>query len=186
MLLLFLVLTLAYSFSLKQVALLDVFVIATLFTLRILAGMVLIGQPPSDWLLMFSVFFFLSLALMKREVELNVLHQDDKAASHGRGYTTADRGFVTSFGTASGVASLVIFSLFVSATGASATNYASPALLWGAMAVLGYWLAHMWLLTTRGKMNDDPILYAARDRTSILLGVLTAALAVGAQILRLA
>jgi 4-hydroxybenzoate polyprenyltransferase len=181
----YLILTLAYSFSLKQVALLDVFVVATLFTLRVLAGMVLLRQPPSVWLLTFSVFFFLSLALMKREVELNVVQRQDKTVSHGRGYTTADRGFVTTFGIASGVASLVIFSLFVSAGGSSEANYAAPAALWGSMAVLGYWLAHMWLLTTRGEMNDDPILYAARDRTSLFLGLLTLAFALAAQVFRL-
>lgn len=177
----YLVLTLAYSLRLKQVALLDVFIIATLFTVRILAGAILVGQPLSDWLLIFSVFFFLSLALMKREVELNVLSRERASESHKRSYAGADRTFVTSFGIASGTASLVIFALFISLPGTSTTNYASPTLLWGAMAVLGYWLAHMWLLTTRGEMDDDPILYAARDRVSICLGVLTLAFAVAAQ-----
>lgn len=183
-LLVYLVLTLAYSFRLKQVALLDVFIVATLYTLRIVGGMVLLSQPPSDWLLTFSIFFFLSLALMKREVELNVVQRQNQVVSHRRGYTTADRGFITTIGIASGMASLVIFSLFVSAAAASMSNYGIPALLWGSMAVVGYWLAHMWLLTTRGEMNDDPILYAARDWTSIFLGALTLAFALAAQVLR--
>jgi 4-hydroxybenzoate polyprenyltransferase len=178
----YLVLTLAYSFRLKQIALVDVMVIAVLFTVRILTGMVLLGQRPSPWLLMFSIFFFFSLALMKREVELSPLAGSDEKAA-GRGYNAGDRTFVVSFGISSGVASLVVFSLFISTiTERSVSNYASPAVLWGAMAAIGYWLARMWLIAARGEMHDDPIFYAAKDKTSLALGALTIVLAACAQL----
>jgi 4-hydroxybenzoate polyprenyltransferase len=147
--------------------------------------MTLIGLPPSPWLLIFSIFFFLSLALMKREVELNAMAAAGSAVMHGRGYSPDDRMFVISFGISSGVASLVIFALFISAVSPAGSNYEAPPILWGVMAVVGYWLARMWLLTTRGEMNDDPILYAVRDRTSLIAGGLVAALALCAQIVPL-
>ncbi len=182
----YLVITLAYSFRLKKMAMVDVLVIAMLFTLRILAGMLLVSEKPSHWLLMFSIFFFLSLAFMKREVEFNVMRQAGRSTLSGRGYDLDDRLYVLCCGLSSGIASVVIFALFTTATVERAPpTYATPELLWGVMGVLGYWVLRMWMLTTRGLMNDDPILFAARDRTSILLGAACAALAVGAQVLRL-
>jgi len=182
----YLVITLAYSFRLKKLAMVDVLVIAVLFTLRILAGMLLVSEKPSHWLLMFSIFFFLSLAFMKREVEFNVMRQAGRSTLSGRGYDLDDRLYVLCCGLSSGIASVVIFALFTTATVERAPlTYATPELLWGVMGVLGYWVLRMWMLTTRGLMNDDPILFAARDRTSILLGAVCAMLAVGAQVLRL-
>jgi 4-hydroxybenzoate polyprenyltransferase len=182
----YLALTLTYSFRLKRLAIIDVLVISTLFTLRIVAGMALLNQPPSHWLLMFSIFFFTSLALMKREVEFELMDQAGRASLKGRGYAAGDRGFVLSLGVSSGVASLVVFALFISAmTEANVSHYASPGLLWGAMAVMSYWILRMWLLTTRGLMNDDPILFAARDRTSAILGTLVVVSVVSAQVVQL-
>jgi 4-hydroxybenzoate polyprenyltransferase/phosphoserine phosphatase len=185
-LLAYLVLTLAYSFRLKLIPLVDVLVIASLFTLRIVAGMVLVGQPPSEWLLMFSIFFFFSLALMKREVELSVMSQTGATALQGRGYALDDRALVMSFGISSGVASLVVFALFVSSIGEQPSSpYASPVLLWGAMAALSYWIMRMWLLTARGLMHDDPVLYAARERASLILAAVVAVFVLAAQLVRL-
>jgi 4-hydroxybenzoate polyprenyltransferase/phosphoserine phosphatase len=184
-LLAYLVLTLSYSFFLKRMPLVDVLVIATLFTLRIVAGMALAGTPPSHWLLMFSVFFFFSLALMKREVELGVMEPTGAKVLQGRGYALEDRMLLMCFGASSGVASLVVFALFISSMIEDhATAYASPQWLWGALFVLSYWVMRMWLLTARGRMNDDPILYAARDRASLILGALTAAFVLAAQLVR--
>ena len=87
----YLVITLAYSFRLKRMAMVDVLVIAMLFTLRILAGMLLVSEKPSHWLLMFSIFFFLSLAFMKREVEFRVMSQAGRSSLSGRGYDLDDR-----------------------------------------------------------------------------------------------
>ncbi|WP_237481907.1 UbiA family prenyltransferase [Lichenibacterium dinghuense] len=182
----YLVITLAYSFRLKKMAMVDVLVIAMLFTLRILAGMLLVSEKPSHWLLMFSIFFFLSLAFMKREVEFGVVRQAGRTTLSGRGYDLDDRLYVLCCGLSSGIASVVIFSLFITATiERYQFNYRSPELLWGVMGLLGYWILRMWMLTTRGLMNDDPILFAARDRTSILLGAACAVLAVCAQVIRL-
>lgn len=181
----YLVLTLAYSFRLKRMAMVDVLVIAMLFTLRILSGMLLVNSAPSHWLPLFSIFFFLSLAFMKREVEFNVMHRAGREVLNGRGYAMEDRMYVLSCGLSSGMASIVIFSLFVTETlTISPANYGAPMLLWGVMAFLSYWVLRMWLLTTRGLMNDDPILFAARDRTSLLLGGASALLLLCAQVLR--
>ena len=182
----YLVITLAYSFRLKRMAMVDVLVIAMLFTLRILAGMLLVNEKPSHWLLMFSIFFFLSLAFMKREVEFGVVRQAGRTTLSGRGYDLDDRLYVLCCGLSSGIASVVIFSLFITATiERTQLSYRSPELLWGVMGLLGYWILRMWMLTTRGLMNDDPILFAARDRTSLVLGAACAALAVCAQAIRL-
>ena len=182
----YLVITLAYSFRLKRMALVDVLVIAMLFTLRILAGMLLVSEKPSHWLLMFSIFFFLSLAFMKREVEFNVVSQAGRSTLSGRGYDLADRLYVLCCGISSGIAAVVIFSLFITATiERSQLNYHAPELLWGVMGLVGYWVLRMWMLTTRGLMNDDPILFAARDRTSLVLGGVSAVLAICAQVVHL-
>ena len=181
----YLVITLAYSLRLKRMAMVDVLVIAMLFTLRISAGMLLLSEKPSHWLLMFSIFFFLSLAFMKREVELRVMSQAGRSSLSGRGYDLDDRLYVLCCGLSSGIASIVIFSLFISDTiERGPLNYNAPVLLWGVMGLLGYWVLRMWMLTTRGLMNDDPILFAARDRTSIIVGVACAVLAIAAQVMR--
>ena len=182
----YLLLTLSYSIFFKRLPLIDVLVIAGLFTLRIVAGMVLIGQSPSEWLLMFAIFFFVSLALMKREVELRLTAETGGESLRGRGYALEDRLFVFAFGVSSGVAALVVFALFVSAMGhESQSAYATPALLWGALATLSYWVMRMWLLTARGLMHDDPILHAAREPASLILGALTALFVGMAQLLHL-
>ena len=97
-----------------------------------------------------------------------------------------DRNFVITFGIASGVASLVIFALFVSAMIREPTStYSTPALLWGILPALSYWIMRMWLMTTRGLMDDDPILYAARERASLILAGVVAAFAIAAQLVHL-
>jgi len=179
-------LTLGYSLFLKRIPLVDVLAIACLFTLRIVAGMALVALPPSEWLLIFSVFFFFSLALMKREVELGVMGKTGAQTLQGRGYAIEDRTLLLCFGASSGVASLVVFALFISSMmEQSSSPYATPQLLWGAMAALSYWIMRMWLLTVRGLMNDDPILYAARERASLILAGLVAAFVLAAQLVHL-
>ena len=185
-LLAYLALTLSYSLFLKRIPLVDVLAIAILFTLRIVAGMTLIDLPPSEWLLMFSIFFFFSLALMKREVELGVMEQTGAKTLQGRGYTIEDRVLLLCFGASSGVASLVVLALFVSSmVEQRSANYATPQFFWGAMVVLSYWIMRMWLLTVRGQMNDDPILYAARDRASLISAGLIVVFVVAAQLVPL-
>jgi 4-hydroxybenzoate polyprenyltransferase/phosphoserine phosphatase len=181
----YLILTIAYSFWLKRLPMLDALVIAILFTLRIIGGMVLIGFPPSHWLLMFSIFFFFSLALMKRAVELRMVEQAGGEVLRGRDYIIGDTVLVLTFGVSSGVASLVVFALFVSATiEFNDFRYGSPIFLWGVMITLSYWMIRMWQMVNRGLMDDDPILYAIRDRTSLILGAMVAIFVVCAQVLR--
>jgi 4-hydroxybenzoate polyprenyltransferase len=182
----YLTLTLAYSFRLKSIPIVDVLLIAVLFTLRILAGMLLIGGRPSEWLLMFSIFFFLSLVLIKRYVELGTLAPGDVMALRGRGYTRNDQTFVMAFGVASGVASLIIFALFVSSMMIDhSSHYVTPQLLWGALAVMTYWLMRMWLLTMRGLMQDDPLAHAAQERATFILAAAMMGFVIAAQFLPL-
>ena len=180
-LLTYLVLTLAYSFGLKRLALVDVLTISSLFTARIVAGAFGYGVPLSPWLLIFSLFFFTSLALMKRSAELAQLEPGRKVA--GRGYRAADGPFLLAMGTACSIGALIVFALYVSDVSMVTAQYKSPEILWVALGVLGFWTMRMWLLTTRGEMDDDPILFAVRDRPSVLLGIFTLAIAILAQLL---
>lgn len=179
---LYLTVTLAYSFRLKRVAILDLFVLAFLFTLRILAGITAIGAVLSPWLLTFSMFFFLSLAAMKRYTECSALQERGKTATPGRGYRAGDHPWLLAMGAASGFCSALVFFLFLVEPGSPARTYATPEALWFICIVLGYWLSSAWLTTLRGQMNDDPVLFALRDRQSRLLGVLTLLLVVASQI----
>lgn len=174
----YLTLTLAYSYFLKRYALLDVLVIALLFTTRILVGMMIISPELSYWLLNFSVFLFTSLALMKRDAELVNMRARDQNQSLGRGYVAVDREFVFTIGVATAVASQVIFALFVSSLIENGRQYSSPFFLWIAQFFLGYWLLRLWLLAHRGQMLEDPIVFTMRDPISLIaivaVGLLTA------------
>jgi 4-hydroxybenzoate polyprenyltransferase len=182
----YLALTTAYSLLLKRIPMLDVLTIATLFTLRLVAGMTLIEEASSQWLLIFSIFFFSSLALMKRYVEFGAMDEAGLNVLQGRGYASEDRMLVAVFGVSSGVASLVVFALFVtSVTQHPESPYTAPALLWGALAGLSYWVMRMWLLAGRGLMNDDPILYALGDRASLTLAAGVGGFVLAAQLLPL-
>jgi 4-hydroxybenzoate polyprenyltransferase/phosphoserine phosphatase len=176
----YLVLTMAYSFGLKRMALVDVLTISSLFTARIVAGAFGYAAPLSPWLLIFSLFFFTSLALMKRAAE--VVHAPPGKKIAGRGYHTEDGPFLFSMGTACSVGALIVFALYISDASTLMLQYKTPAILWAALGVLGFWTMRMWLKTTRGEMDDDPILFAVRDRPSLLLGAITLAVSVLAQL----
>ncbi|MET0375717.1 MAG: UbiA family prenyltransferase [Rhizorhabdus sp.] len=157
--------TLAYSLALKQRALVDVFTLAALYTLRVIGGAAAIQVPISMWLLAFSMFMFLSLALLKRHAELvdGVARESDKPA--GRGYQAGDSMIVVALGIASGFCSVLVMSLYV-AQAHVAQLYRTPALLWLICPLLLYWLGRMWLLAQRGHMDDDPIVFTIRDSIS--------------------
>lgn len=180
-LLVYLCLTLTYSFSLKRLPLVDVVTISTLFTSRIVAGAFGYDAPLSHWLLIFSLFFFTSLALMKRSAEIMQLGENG-AKIAGRGYIAADRHFVFSMGTSFGVAALIIFALYISDVSQTVAQYRWPELLWLVLGMLGFWMMRMWFKTSRGEMDDDPILFAVRDRGSLALGALTLCVIILAQI----
>lgn len=162
MLLAYLVATSAYSWRLKQYVLIDVLTLSLLYTLRILAGAMAIGVATSPWLLAFSVFVFLSLALIKRCSELISLQQLGQAATRGRDYRVSDQQVLTPLGIAAALSAVVIFGLFIS-TPETMRQYAQPHLLWLTGIGLIYWLARLWIKTARGEMHDDPIIFAAKD-----------------------
>lgn len=165
------VLTLAYSFRLKRFALLDALVLAALFTLRLLTGAALLVDELPYWLLIFSMCFFFSLALVKRYTELaSQLAGDDTTLLPGRGYCPADRPLVLALGAAAAVASSVVFAIYLINSHFSLDVYSQPNWLWLGNATIFYWLMRTWLLAIRGRMNDDPVLFAVRDPASIAMG----------------
>lgn len=173
MLVLYVLLTSVYSWLLKGYVLIDVLTLSLLYTLRIMAGAVAIGIPTSSWLLAFSVFMFLSLALVKRCAELVSLEQNGAIASHGRDYRVTDLVVLWPLGVGAALSAVVVFGLFISAP-ETQTRYATPNLLWLVAIGLIYWLARLWIKTSRGEMHDDPVVYAVKDRGSrmTVLGML--------------
>jgi 4-hydroxybenzoate polyprenyltransferase/phosphoserine phosphatase len=165
MLLLYLVLSSAYSWVLKEYVLIDVLMLSLLYTLRILSGSVAIGIATSSWLLAFSVFMFLSLALVKRCAELVSLEKSGKAATRGRDYRVTDLVVLWPLGVGAALSAVVVFGLFISAP-ETQTRYGTPQMLWLAALGLIYWLARLWVKTSRGEMHDDPVIYAIKDRGS--------------------
>jgi 4-hydroxybenzoate polyprenyltransferase len=173
MLALYFVGTLSYSLYWKRMMLLDVLVLAGLYTHRILAGGVATGIRVSAWLLGFSMFFFTSLAFAKRYVELKAMKDD--AMVKNRGYSRADLEVVTAMGTSSGYIAALVFVLYVDSAAVRAT-YREPRLLWLVLPVLLYWLGRIWLLAGRGQMQEDPVKFALKDKKSLLCGVIVFAI----------
>lgn len=165
MLLVYLVLTSSYSWVLKEYVLIDVLMLSLLYTLRILAGSVAIGIATSSWLLAFSVFMFLSLALVKRCAELVTLEQNGTQSTRGRDYRVGDLVVLWPLGVGAALAAVVVFGLFINVPETQA-RYATPHLLWFVAFGLIYWLARLWIKTSRGEMHDDPVIYAIKDRGS--------------------
>ena len=172
--------TLAYSLRLKAVELVDVLVLAALYALRVLAGGEAASVPLSEWLLGFSLFFFLALALLKRYAELRLVETGEAPADNGRGYEPGDTALVLAAGTACGLLAVLVFSLYT-ATADVQELYGTPARLWLVTPPLLYWTLRMWLLAHRGQMPDDPVLFAVKDPASYaaaaaVVGVLALAL----------
>jgi 4-hydroxybenzoate polyprenyltransferase len=174
-LLVYLALTTAYSVSLKRKMLVDVVVLAMLYTIRVIAGAIAVSVEMSAWLLAFSMFIFLSLALMKRYSELALLIHQKLPDPSTRNYKLDDLPIVGCLAVASGFNSVTIFALYVSSP-AVQQAYATPELLWLACPVLTYWLGRAMILAHRRMMNDDPIVFAIKDGVSRLAGVLIVAI----------
>jgi len=166
------VLSFAYSYTLKQKVVLDVLTLAALYTLRLIAGAAAVSVPLSFWLLAFSMFFFLSLAFIKRFNELQVaLKAGHAGALRGRGYVPEqDLEIVSSMGVAAGYLAVLVFAMYIQDTHTAAL-YRTPQLMWLACPLLLGWISRVWLIAHRGKMHDDPIIFAIKDRTSWLIGV---------------
>lgn len=163
--------TLAYSTTLKRVPLVDVFTLAGLYGVRIIAGAVAVNVPLSPWLIAFSLFAFLSLALIKRFTELaRHLGSPDNLIS-GRGYLPTDSPLLALFGVISGFMAGVILALYVDQPIVKEL-YSTPEFLWIVVPVWLYWISRTWLFAHRGTMNDDPVLFALTDRASYIAGAL--------------
>jgi len=162
LLMLYMALASLYSLVLKRYVLLDVLMLAVLYTLRIVAGSAAVGVTTSIWLLAFSVFLFFSLALVKRCTELVSLDRAGLDMTHGRNYQVGDLAVLWPMSVGAGLCAVVVFTLFISAV-ETETRYATPQLLWLVAIGLIYWLGRIWIMTIRGEMHDDPVVYAVKD-----------------------
>jgi len=171
---LYLAVTTVYSSHLKRVAMLDVFVLAGLYTLRLIAGHVVTGIEYSAWLLVFSMFIFLSLALMKRFRELLTLQEHNKTDAKGRGYTVDDRELVATLGLVSGYLAVLVLALYVN-NPKVVELYRHPLLLLLICPLMLYWISRAWMLAHRGQMHTDPVVFALKDWPSYVIGALTLA-----------
>ncbi len=168
-LMIYLVTTVAYSLRLKRIALVDVLVLSLLYILRLLAGSAATLTVISHWLASFSMFLFLSLAIAKRFAELENLRAANAVPRNGRGYLVTDLEQLRSFGTASAYAAVVVFAIYI--TGADVMKlYHSPQLLLLSLPLMILWLNRVWLLASRGELDEDPVAFALTDSMSLLIG----------------
>ena len=170
---LYTVTTLAYSFALKRKMLIDVIVLSGLYTVRIIAGAAVTGISVSEWLGAFSIFFFLSLAFVKRFSELELMVANNRTTASGRGYRTGDIEQLRALGTSSGFAAVIVLTMYISNLSA-ANLYTRSNRLWLLAPILILWISRVWLLASRGELHEDPVVYAITDRTSWMLGALSA------------
>ena len=176
-LLFYAVTTSAYSLFLKRIVLVDVLVLSGLYALRMLAGAAATQTVISPWLSAFAIFLFLSLAMVKRFSELAALRDQGVTTTHGRGYLVADLEQIRSFGTSSAYASVVVFALYISREDVDALYHHSGR-LWLIVPFMLYWLNRVWLLASRGELDEDPVIFAIRDKASLAVGLCIAFLAI--------
>jgi 4-hydroxybenzoate polyprenyltransferase/phosphoserine phosphatase len=169
--------TLAYSLGVKRITVIDICLLAGLYTLRVIAGAAATLNAPSVWLLGFSIFFFLALAAVKRQAELVDLVASGGKKAEGRGYLPDDLPLITMMSLAAGYVSVLVAGLYLTSD-AVVELYSFPSALWGICAVLVYWLSRIVMLTHRKRMHDDPIVFAVTDRVSLFCGVLIIGLVV--------
>lgn len=167
-------LTLAYSFGVKRIVLADTIALAGLYTIRIVAGAAAVGVPLSFWLLLFSIFLFLSLALVKRYAELDTMQRQGKLNAAGRGYLVEDLSIINSMGAASGYLCVIILALYINSPDVEVL-YSHPQVIWFLCVLLLYWISRVWLRAHRGTMEDDPLVFALKDPVSLVVGLLAAA-----------
>ena len=166
---LYLAANLAYSGNLKQVAVLDVLMLACMYALRLEAGAVAAGVQLSDWCLTFSLFFFTSLAFAKRFTELRRLQASGDSGPAGRGYKVGDIRLLEVLGSASGYVAVLVLALYMNSE-QMRTLYGDSRLLWLVCPIVLYFITRLWLLASRGELDEDPVVFALEDRTSLGLG----------------
>lgn len=167
---LYLAITTAYSFSVKRMLLLDVFVLAGLYTIRVLAGGVAASIEYSFWLLAFSVFFFLSLALVKRFTELQQVGETASREVTGRGYRHVDLETISQAGMTSGFAAVLVLALYIQSP-AIERAYSVPQLIWLLCPLILYIIMRIWILARRDEMHEDPIVFILKDwRSQLMIG----------------
>ena len=161
--------TVAYSFVLKRQMVTDVLMLAGLYTIRIFAGAAATDIPLSFWLLAFSMFLFFSLAVVKRQTELTVLARSGRTEVAGRGYLGEDLAMLNSMAASSGYMAVLVMALYINSTDVLAL-YHTPKALWLLCPVLLFWISRVLMLSNRGQMHDDPVVFALKDRVSLLTG----------------
>jgi 4-hydroxybenzoate polyprenyltransferase/phosphoserine phosphatase len=166
--------TLIYSLQLKRIPILDVTLLASLFTLRLFLGVVAISAVISSWLFIFSMALFLSLSVAKRHTEVVRMTLSGKSKAAGRGYVSRDEPLLLALGVGAALSAIVLFSLYLSAEAVRAAFYSAPVFLWVAPIVMFLWLGRIWLLSQRGQLDDDPVAFALKDRVSLALGAVLA------------
>jgi 4-hydroxybenzoate polyprenyltransferase/phosphoglycolate phosphatase-like HAD superfamily hydrolase len=171
-LLAYMAITTAYSFRLKAVMVGDAIVLASLYTIRIWIGAIAIGVALSFWLLLFSVFLFLSLAYLKRYVEMRDAIEPGRLLS-GRGYVGGDLDVVMMSGISAGMVAILVLALFAHDP-ETAEHYALPEMLWLLCLPLIYWLNRIWMMARRGEVEGDPVAFAIKDGRSLFVGAVTA------------
>jgi len=178
----YLILTLSYSFKLKQYIAMDVIVLAGLYTIRIIAGAAVLNVPVSFWLLSFSMFVFFSLALIKRCSELKAKQDQTDKVVIGRDYNISDYELLMNFGTSSALLSVLMFCFYIN-NNILTNQFSTPSVLWLIIPALCYWLMRMWVKTHRGEMHDDPIVYTLKDKGSVITFSFIVCITVLAQVL---
>jgi 4-hydroxybenzoate polyprenyltransferase len=175
----YLVLTLVYSLYVKRLLLLDVLLLAGLYTLRLLAGGAAVGIALTPWLLAFSLFFFLGLAFAKRYGELQRI---GAGVQSSRAYRSDEQDLLMTLGATSAYSSVLVLCLYINSDHVG-RQYPRPGALWFLAPLLLYWLSRIWFVAKRGELPGDPVAYAVRDRVSLVIGALVAAV-VGVAIAR--
>jgi 4-hydroxybenzoate polyprenyltransferase len=162
--------TLAYTYRIKRIPVLDVTTLAGLFTLRLVLGIVSSGVFASPWLLTFSMFLFASLCFAKRYVEVEGAAARGQSVIGNRGYQIEDTPLLIGLGLGTGTAAIVIMVLYIIFDAFQRSFYGNPIWLWAFPVILFLWVSRLWLMALRKALDDDPVAFAVRDRPSLMLG----------------
>lgn len=169
--LIYFIITTLYSWKLKKIAIIDCITLALLYTLRIIAGAVALSLLLSFWLLAFSIFFFLSLAFVKRYAELEMLKKQKVAKLYGRAYLSQDASLIQTMGIASGYSSILVLALYLNSDSIQKL-YKNPEIVWATVPVILFWISWIWLKAHHGDIHEDPVIFAIKDKASLFVGLL--------------